>query len=190
MSTSSARPAVLLLQPFMKPIEAGLDEAYDVHRAFDMAIAYTDIRSFDDVPYRFVPTLLGLAEASDVLVVAAAGGPQSRGIVDEAVLNALGPDGILINVGRGSIVDEPALVAALAEGALAAPASTSSPTSRTCRGAVAVGQCRAAAAPGQRYGGDARRDGRARACQSGGALRRAAIADRGRVSRSAVSEPL
>ena len=85
---------------------------------FDMAIAYTDVRWFDDVPYRFVPTLAGLAEASDVLVVAAAGGPQSRGIVGEAVLNALGPDGILINVGRGSIVDEPALVAALAEGRL------------------------------------------------------------------------
>jgi hydroxypyruvate reductase len=86
--------------------------------AFDMSIAYTDVRSFEDVPYRFVPTLKGLAEASDVLVVAASGGPESQGIINEAVLNALGPDGILINVARGSVVDEPALVAALAEGRL------------------------------------------------------------------------
>lgn len=86
--------------------------------AFDMRVAYTDIRSFEDAPYRFVPTLEELAEASDVLVVAASGGPGSQGIINETILNALGPDGILINVGRGSIVDEPALVAALAEGRL------------------------------------------------------------------------
>jgi lactate dehydrogenase-like 2-hydroxyacid dehydrogenase len=87
-------------------------------QAFGMAIAYTDVRQFDDVPYRYVPTLDELAGGSDILVVAASGGPQSKGIVGAAVLDALGRDGILINVARGSIVDEPALVAALTEGRL------------------------------------------------------------------------
>jgi lactate dehydrogenase-like 2-hydroxyacid dehydrogenase len=85
---------------------------------FNMVVSYTDIRSFEDVQYLFVRTLEELARASDVLVVAASGGPQSKGIVNRAVLNALGAEGILINVGRGSIVDEPALVAALTEGRL------------------------------------------------------------------------
>jgi lactate dehydrogenase-like 2-hydroxyacid dehydrogenase len=90
------------------------------HRAapFDMRIAYTDIRAFDDLPYRFVPSLQELARESDVLIVAASGGAQSRGIVDTAVLDALGPHGILVNVARGTVVDEPALVSALRDGRL------------------------------------------------------------------------
>lgn len=86
--------------------------------AFDTVICYTDRRAYDDVPYRFEPSLTALAADSDVLVVAAAGGASSRGLVDRAVIDALGPKGILVNVARGSIVDEPALVAALQEGRL------------------------------------------------------------------------
>jgi lactate dehydrogenase-like 2-hydroxyacid dehydrogenase len=85
---------------------------------FDTRIAYTDIYAFDDLPYAFEPTLLALASDSDVLIVAASGGAQSRGIVNAAVLDALGPHGILVNVARGTVVDEPALVAALQEGRL------------------------------------------------------------------------
>jgi lactate dehydrogenase-like 2-hydroxyacid dehydrogenase len=85
---------------------------------FGMQIAYTDIRAFDGLPYRYVPTLLGLAQESDILIVAASGGAQSRGIVDRAVMDALGSGGILVNVARGSVVDEPALVAALQAGTL------------------------------------------------------------------------
>lgn len=85
---------------------------------FGMEIAYMDIRAFDDLPYRFVPDLVQLARDSDILIVAAAGGPQSRGIVNRAVLEALGPDGILVNVARGTVVDEPALVEALRTGTL------------------------------------------------------------------------
>ncbi len=80
---------------------------------FGMSVAYTDLRPMDGVTYRHYPVLTDLALESDFLVVAASGGPGSRGIVNAAVLEALGPEGVLINVARGSVVDEPALVAAL-----------------------------------------------------------------------------
>jgi hydroxypyruvate reductase len=85
---------------------------------FGMRISYTDIRAFDELPYRFVPTLVELAAGSDILVIAASGGAQSRGIVNREVMEALGKEGILVNISRGSVVDEPALVAALKAGTL------------------------------------------------------------------------
>jgi hydroxypyruvate reductase len=85
---------------------------------FDLQIAYTGPHAVDGVEYRFEPDLEKLARDSDFLTISAAGGPQSRGVVGEAVLNALGPEGILINVTRGSIVDEDALVRALVDGRL------------------------------------------------------------------------
>jgi hydroxypyruvate reductase len=84
---------------------------------FGMPIAYTE-RHAADVAYRFVPVLEDLARDSDFLVIAASGGPATRGIVNRPVLDALGPTGTLINVARGSVVDERELVAALAEGRL------------------------------------------------------------------------
>jgi lactate dehydrogenase-like 2-hydroxyacid dehydrogenase len=84
---------------------------------FEMPIAYSEPHPAD-AGYRFVPVLEDLARDSDFLVVAATGGPATRGRVNRPVLDALGPAGILINVARGSIVDEAALVAALAEGRL------------------------------------------------------------------------
>lgn len=83
--------------------------------AFRAEIAYTDVRGFDDVAYRFAPTVLDLAKSCDALILAASGGPQSLRIVDDAVLDALGPQGVLINVARGSLIHEAALVAALVE---------------------------------------------------------------------------
>jgi hydroxypyruvate reductase len=83
---------------------------------FGMSIAYSDLRAVDDLPYRYVADLIQLARESDILVVAASGGPQSRGIINTPVLDALGPQGVLVNVARGTVVDEPALVAALIEG--------------------------------------------------------------------------
>ena len=80
--------------------------------AFGLDIAYHG-RSRQDVPYRYEPTLLGLAEWCDVLLCVAPGGKETDGIIDAEVLKALGPDGVLINVGRGSVVDERALVEAL-----------------------------------------------------------------------------
>ena len=76
-------------------------------------------RSTKPVPWRFVPELAALAEASDVLILAAPGGAETLGIVDAEVLDRLGPNGVLVNIARGSLVDESALIAALAEGRIA-----------------------------------------------------------------------
>jgi hydroxypyruvate reductase len=80
---------------------------------FQMEIAYTNRRPAENVPYRFEPSLEALARDSDILVLAAAGGASTRALVNRAVIDALGPDGILINVARGSVVDEAALIEAL-----------------------------------------------------------------------------
>jgi lactate dehydrogenase-like 2-hydroxyacid dehydrogenase len=87
---------------------------------FGMEIAYTDVAEISGVSYRRVPALIELADWADTLVIAASGGLHSHGIVDAAVLDALGPRGMLVNVARGSIVDEPALVTALLEKRLGA----------------------------------------------------------------------
>ena len=82
-------------------------------QAFDMSIAYTGRARKLDVKYRWYDSVLELAAAVDFLVVCASGGPETQGLIDAAVLQALGPQGVLVNIGRGSIVDEGALVQAL-----------------------------------------------------------------------------
>ncbi|MBN3724687.1 2-hydroxyacid dehydrogenase [Burkholderia sp. Ac-20379] len=86
--------------------------------AFGCPIAYTDLRELSDVPYRFVTDLAQLAADSDALVLAASA-DNAEGIVDARVLDALGPDGYLINVARGKLVNEADLVRALADGRIA-----------------------------------------------------------------------
>ncbi|MFS2109592.1 2-hydroxyacid dehydrogenase [Sphingomonas sp. Sphisp140] len=76
-------------------------------------------RTEKPVPWRFVPDIAALAEASDVLILAAPGGAETEKIVDAAVLDRLGPGGVLVNIARGSLVDEAALVTALVEGRIA-----------------------------------------------------------------------
>ena len=80
---------------------------------------YTARRAKPELPWRFIADIGALAEASDVLVLAAPGGAETRRIVDAAVLAKLGPTGVLINIARGSLVDEPALIAALDGGVIA-----------------------------------------------------------------------
>ena len=87
-----------------------------------MEVAYTG-RKPQDVPYRFVPDLKALAAESDFLVVACPGGAATKNIVNADVLAALGKKGTLVNIARGSIVDEPALVAALQAGTIKARGS-------------------------------------------------------------------
>ncbi|MFO1397804.1 MAG: 2-hydroxyacid dehydrogenase [Burkholderiales bacterium] len=86
-------------------------------RALGMEVSYTG-RNRQDVPYRFVPDLVALAAESDFLVIASPGGAATRHKVDANVLAALGRKGTLINIARGSIVDEAALVAALEAGTI------------------------------------------------------------------------
>lgn len=88
--------------------------------AFGLPVAYHNRRPVAGTPYQHHPTLLGLASAVDTLVSVAPGGPSTEKAVDRAVLEALGPDGVFVNVGRGSTVDEQALAAALADGTIRA----------------------------------------------------------------------
>lgn len=87
--------------------------------AFGLNIAYFDIKPMGDLTYQPYPTLLDLAAASDILLVACEGGDANRGLVDGAVLEALGSDGFLINTARGPIVDQQALIQALQGGQIA-----------------------------------------------------------------------
>ncbi|MFF0988490.1 2-hydroxyacid dehydrogenase [Kocuria nitroreducens] len=86
--------------------------------ALGCEIHYHNRRPAPGTGYPYHGSAAELAAAVDVLVVAVPGGPDSAGTVDAGVLAALGPDGFLVNVARGSVVDEPALVAALQEGRL------------------------------------------------------------------------
>lgn len=81
--------------------------------ALGMKIGYVEQARNPAVDYRYVDTVRDLAAQSDFLVVACPGGPATRNLVDAGVIEALGPDGILINGARGSIVDEAALIDAL-----------------------------------------------------------------------------
>lgn len=86
--------------------------------AFGAEVHYHS-RSRKEVGWTYHPSPVDLARASDVLLVLTPGGAGTRHLVDAAVLDALGPDGFLVNVARGSVVDEGALVAALEAGRIA-----------------------------------------------------------------------
>jgi len=86
--------------------------------AMGMKIAYTGRKPQAGVDYRFVPDLKALAETSDFLIVACPGGEATRNLVNAEVLAALGKKGTIVNIARGSIIDEPALVKALEQGTI------------------------------------------------------------------------
>ncbi len=88
-------------------------------QAFGMSIAYTARSEKPDTGYTYYPTPAALAAQVDFLVVITPGGAGTRHLIDAKVLQALGPKGYLINVARGSVVDEAALVAALQAGTIA-----------------------------------------------------------------------
>jgi lactate dehydrogenase-like 2-hydroxyacid dehydrogenase len=88
--------------------------------AFGLPIAYHNRRPVTGVGYRYYPTLKELAAAVDTLISVVPGGPATEMVVDADILAALGPNGVLINIGRGRTVDEAALVEALANGTIAA----------------------------------------------------------------------
>lgn len=88
--------------------------------AFGIPVAYHNRRPVEGVAYPYHPTLLDLAGAVDTLISILPGGAATRNAVDADVLKALGPEGVFVNIGRGSTVDEPALAKALADGTILA----------------------------------------------------------------------
>jgi lactate dehydrogenase-like 2-hydroxyacid dehydrogenase len=81
--------------------------------AMKVPVVYHSRRPAKGVRYRYYPKLLDMARDADVLLVITPGGPETRNLIDAQVLAALGPDGILINMARGTVVDEAALIKAL-----------------------------------------------------------------------------
>ncbi|HSC94368.1 MAG TPA: 2-hydroxyacid dehydrogenase [Burkholderiales bacterium] len=90
--------------------------------AFRMTVCYHGPRPKEGVSYSYYPDLAELARASDCLVVACLSTPETRNLVDARILAALGPEGYLVNIARGPIVDEQALIAALRDRRIAGAA--------------------------------------------------------------------
>src|SRR5882757_8483451 len=86
--------------------------------AFEMDVAYYS-RSRHDVPYRYVPSLEALVQWCSVLMIAVRAGADTRHAIDAEMLQKLGPDGYVVNISRGSVIDQDALVAALAANTIA-----------------------------------------------------------------------
>ena len=89
---------------------------------FDMSIAYTSRNKVADSPYAYYPTPAALAAEVDFLMVITPGGAGTKGLINAEVLSALGSKGYLINVARGSVVDESALITALQNNVIAGAA--------------------------------------------------------------------
>ncbi len=81
--------------------------------AFGVPVVYHTRKPRRDVSYLHCPSLIEMARAVDILLTIVPGGPGTQNLINAEVLDALGPDGILINMARGSVVDEPALIKAL-----------------------------------------------------------------------------
>jgi lactate dehydrogenase-like 2-hydroxyacid dehydrogenase len=91
-------------------------------RGFHMEIGYFSRTRRDETGYTYFDSVLGLAQWCDFLVVAAPGGKETFHMVDAAVLDALGPQGVLVNIARGSLVDTQAVADALRDGRIMAAA--------------------------------------------------------------------
>lgn len=89
----------------------------DRAEAFRMAVSWWGPRPHD-AEWPRADSLLALAKASDILVVACKADETNRGLISQDIIEALGPDGLLVNVSRGQVVDEDALIAALKSGTL------------------------------------------------------------------------
>ncbi|CAM4195451.1 Hydroxyacid dehydrogenase [Bordetella tumbae] len=85
---------------------------------FDMEVRYHNRRARTDVPYGYEASLVDLAAWADFLIVATVGGPETRHLVNQQVIEALGPKGIIVNIARGPVIDEQALTTALENGKL------------------------------------------------------------------------
>jgi lactate dehydrogenase-like 2-hydroxyacid dehydrogenase len=86
--------------------------------AFNLKIAYQGPNQKNDVTWPYFADVVSLAKASDILIAACPGGEATRGIVSRAAIDALGPKGVFVNISRGTVADEPALLEALQQGRL------------------------------------------------------------------------
>lgn len=86
--------------------------------AFSLEVFYTGPHAKPGKPWTYIPDIAALAQKVDFLILTCPGGPQTAKIVNAAVLHALGPEGFLINIARASVVDQPALIAALEQGVI------------------------------------------------------------------------
>jgi lactate dehydrogenase-like 2-hydroxyacid dehydrogenase len=125
-SWSSAKPSPLMRpQPGNPGRRVGVYGMGEIGRkiasrlaAFEAEVAYFS-RSKHDVPYQYLPSLDALAEWCSVLMVAVRAGAETHHAVDAKILQKLGKDGYVVNISRGSVIDQPALVAALADESIA-----------------------------------------------------------------------
>ena len=90
--------------------------------AFQMQIAYTARSRKADLPYEFVASVKDLAARSDFLLAITPGGEATKGMINAEVLQALGPRGFFINIARGTVADQPALIEALKNNTIAGAA--------------------------------------------------------------------
>ncbi|MBZ0141231.1 MAG: 2-hydroxyacid dehydrogenase, partial [Pseudorhodoplanes sp.] len=88
--------------------------------AFGVPVVYHSRRLQAGVAYKHYPDLIAMARDVDTLMIIVPGGPSTRNLIDMKVLQALGPNGIVINMARGSVIDEPALIRALQSGTIMA----------------------------------------------------------------------
>lgn len=88
--------------------------------AFNLKVAYTGRNKQAGIAYAHHADPLSLARDVDVMIVAAPGGDTTRNLVNKAVLEALGPEGTIVNIARGSVIDETAMIEALSTGKLGA----------------------------------------------------------------------
>jgi hydroxypyruvate reductase len=121
-SWAAAKPSPMLRpQPGMRGRRVGIYGMGEIGRriaarvaAFESEVGYFS-RSRQELPYRYFPSLAALAEWCSVLMIAVRAGPDTHHAVNAAILERLGADGYVVNIARGSVIDEQALVAALAD---------------------------------------------------------------------------
>ncbi|MET0907351.1 MAG: NAD(P)-dependent oxidoreductase, partial [Tardiphaga sp.] len=87
--------------------------------AFECDVAYTNRTRYDELPYRYEADLAALVEWCDVLMIAVRAGKETHHIIDAEMLKKLGPNGHVVNISRGSVIDQAALVQALADKTIA-----------------------------------------------------------------------